>query len=223
MPERPTARPEVVQKHILEPAPEDEAASIEIPRGPNIHPPPEQKPLPDTLELRVLIVAPDDISTGDLSPDGATVMAYRSNVPAIAEFTFQHRDPGFAKRAHEWGGGFIVAGDNYGQGSSREHAALAPLQLGVRAVFLKGIHRIHRRNLINNGIVPVLIDEGLRGKAAIGQEWTLPGVRQELEEGSPTITIQLDGEEYQGRAVFTEHERQQLLAGGLLRYLKGKT
>jgi aconitate hydratase len=129
LPARPPARPAVVQGHILEPVPADEASSIEVPRGPNIKPPPEQKELPDTLELRVLIVAPDDISTGDLSPDGATVMAYRSNVPAIAEFTFQHRDPEFPRRAKEWGGGFIVAGDNYGQGSSRQHAALAPAQL----------------------------------------------------------------------------------------------
>src|SRR5919108_1118619 len=123
-PERPAARPEVVQKHILESAPAEEAATIEVPRGPNIKPPPEQKPLPDDLQLRVLIVAPDDISTGDLSPDGATVMAYRSNVPAIAEFTFQHRDKEFPRRAKEWGGGFIVAGHNYGPGSSREHAPL---------------------------------------------------------------------------------------------------
>src|SRR5213078_2513675 len=144
LPERPAARPEVVQKHILEPVPEEEAVSIQIPRGPNIFPPPEQKPLPNVLAGRVLIVAPDDISTGDLSPDGATVMAYRSNVPAIAEFTFQHRDPEFPRRAKEWGGGFIVAGDNYGQGSSREHAALAPAQLGVRAVIAKSFARIHR-------------------------------------------------------------------------------
>src|SRR5919198_687863 len=109
LPERPAARPEVVQKHILEPVPAEEASTIQIPRGPNIKPPPEQKALPDELRMRVLIVAPDDISTGDLSPDGATVMAYRSNVPAIAEFTFQHRDKEFPKRAHEWGGGFIVA------------------------------------------------------------------------------------------------------------------
>ena len=151
LPARPPARPAVVQGHILEPVPADEASSIEVPRGPNIKPPPEQKELPDTLELRVLIVAPDDISTGDLSPDGATVMAYRSNVPAIAEFTFQHRDPEFPRRAKEWGGGFIVAGDNYGQGSSREHAALAPAQLGVRAVIAKSFARIHRRNLIAQG------------------------------------------------------------------------
>src|SRR5438132_10165704 len=125
LPARPSARPAVVQAHILEPVPAEEAASIQIPRGPNIKPPPEQKPLPDELELRVLIVAPDDISTGDLSPDGATVMAYRSNVPAIAEFTFQHPDKEFPRRAREWGGGFIVAADNYGQASSRAHSSRA--------------------------------------------------------------------------------------------------
>src|SRR5207248_8893467 len=118
-----------------------------------------QKRLPDGRRVRVLIVATDDISTGDLSPDGATVMAYRSNVPAIAEFTFQHRDKEFPKRAHEWGGGFIVAGDNYGQGSSREHAALAPAQLGGRSVIAKSFARSHRRNLIAQGIVPLLFKE----------------------------------------------------------------
>ena len=115
-----------------------------------------------------------------------------------------------------------MGGDNYGQGSSREHAALAPLQLGVRAVFAKAFHRIHRRNLINNGIVPVLIDDQIHGKAAIGQDWRLPRLRQEIESGSPTITIQMDGEEYQGGATFTTHERQELLSGGLLKYLKAK-
>src|SRR5438552_17503046 len=155
LPERPQARPEVVQNHILEPVPAEEAASLQIPRGPNLQPPPEQKPLPDELKLRVLIVAPDDISTGELSPDGATVMAYRSNVPAIAEFTFQHRDPEFAWRAKEWGGGFIVAGHNYGQGSSREHAALAPAQPGVRAVIAKGFARTPRRSRTAQGIGPL--------------------------------------------------------------------
>src|SRR5207302_5563266 len=106
--------------------------------------------------------------------DGATVMAYRSNVPAIAEFTFQHRDKEFPKRAHEWGGGFIVAGDNYGQGSSREHAALAPAQLGVRAVIAKGFARVHRRNLIAQGIVPLLFqDPADYDKAELGQTWTV--------------------------------------------------
>src|SRR5438874_7865751 len=191
--ERPIARPEVVQKHILEPVPEDEARSIEIPRGPNIKPPPEPKELPDVLELRVLIVAPDDISTGDLSPDGATVMAYRSNVPAIAEFTFQHRDKEFPRRAKDWGGGFIVAGHNYGQGSSREHAALAPAQLGVRAVIAKSFARIHRRNLIAQGIVPLLFsDEADYEKAKLGQTWRVTGLHS-IADGADEIPCEIEG------------------------------
>ena len=221
LPERPPARPEVVQKHILEPAPEDEASSIEIPRGPNIFPPPEQKPLPDVLVGRVLIVAPDDISTGDLSPDGATVMAYRSNVPAIAEFTFQHRDKGFAKRAHEWGGGFIVAGDNYGQGSSREHAALAPAQLGVRAVIAKGFARIHRRNLIAQGIVPLLFkDESDYDKAELGQTWEIRNL-QAIAEGEDELQVEMDGAPaFTVTHDFLPREREIVVAGGLIRYLK---
>jgi aconitate hydratase len=219
--ERPPARPDVVQKHILEPAPEDEAASIEVPRGPNIFPPPEQKPLPDTLVGRVLIVAPDDISTGDLSPDGATVMAYRSNVPAIAEFTFQHRDPGFAKRAHEWGGGFIVAGDNYGQGSSREHAALAPAQLGVRAVIAKSFARIHRRNLIAQGIVPLLFKEPADyDKAELGQTWHIEHLHA-IAEGEDELEVQIEGgETFTVTHDFLPREREIVVAGGLIRYLR---
>ena len=221
LPARPPARPAVVQAHILEPAPADEAASIEIPRGPNIKPPPEPKDLPDELELRVLIKAPDDISTGDLSPDGATVMAYRSNVPAIAEFTFQHRDPEFPRRAKEWGGGFIVAGHNYGQGSSREHAALAPAQLGVRAVIAKSFARIHRRNLIAQGIVPLLFkDENDYDKAGLGQTWRVSGL-QEIAEGADGLQCEIEGaDEITLTHDLLPREREIVVAGGLIRYLK---
>jgi len=220
-PERPTARPEVVQKHILAPVPEDEAASIEVPLGPNIKPPPEQKSLPDMLVGRVLIVAPDDISTGDLSPDGATVMAYRSNVPAIAEFTFQHRDKNFAKRAHEWGGGFIVAGDNYGQGSSREHAALAPAQLGVRAVIAKSFARIHRRNLIAQGIVPLLFkDKADYERAELGQTWHIANLHA-IAEGEDELEVEIEGgDTFTVAHDFLPREREIVVAGGLIRYLK---
>jgi len=223
LPERPPARPEVVQKHILEPAPEEEAASIQIPRGPNIFPPPEQKPLPDVLVGRVLIVAPDDISTGDLSPDGATVMAYRSNVPAIAEFTFQHRDKGFAKRAHEWGGGFIVAGHNYGQGSSREHAALAPAQLGVRAVIAKSFARIHRRNLIAQGIVPLLFkNEADYERAELGQKWEIHDLHA-IAEGEDELQVEIEGDgTFTVTHDFLPREREIVVAGGLIRYLKAQ-
>src|ERR671925_1063473 len=218
--ERPAARPDVVQKHILEPVPAEEAAGIQIPRGPNIKPPPEQKALPDELQMRVLIVAPDDISTGDLSPDGATVMAYRSNVPAIAEFTFQPRDKEFPRRAHEWGGGFIVAGHNYGQGSSREHAALAPAQLGVRAVIAKSFARIHRRNLIAQGIVPLLFaDESDYDKAELGQTWRGSGLR-EIAEGEDELPTEIAGvAEITLTHDLLPREREIVVAGGLIRYL----
>jgi aconitate hydratase len=220
LPERPAARPEVVDRHILEPAPAEEAASIQIPRGPNIKPPPEQKELPDTLSMRVLIVAPDDISTGDLSPDGATVMAYRSNVPAIAEFTFQHRDRDFVRRAREWSGGFIVAGHNYGQGSSREHAALAPAQLGVRAVIAKSFARIHRRNLIAQGIVPLTFrDEADYDRAQIGQTWRISRL-QAIAEGEDEIPVETEsGEEFNLTHDLLPREREIVVAGGLIRYL----
>ena len=223
LPERPAARPDVVQKHILEPAPAEEAGTIEVPRGPNIKPPPEQKPLPDELELRVLIVAPDDISTGDLSPDGATVMAYRSNVPAIAEFTFQHRDKEFPRRAKEWGGGFILAGHNYGQGSSREHAALAPAQLGVRAVIAKSFARIHRRNLIAQGVIPFLFkDEADYDRAALGQTWRIAGLHG-IAEGDDELDAEIVSNG--GGTIVLTHdllprEREIVVAGGLIRYLR---
>jgi aconitate hydratase len=177
--------------------------------------------LPDELEFRVLIVAPDDISTGDLSPDGATVMAYRSNVPAIAEFTFQHRDKEFPRRAKEWGGGFIVAGHNYGQGSSREHAALAPVQLGVRAVIAKSFARIHRRNLIAQGIVPLLFkDESDYEQAELGQTWRMSGLVG-IAEGDDELDVAIDGI---GTIVVTHdflpREREIVVAGGLIRYLR---
>src|SRR5438094_2951967 len=223
IPERPKARPAVVQRHILEPVPAEEAASIQIPRGPNVKPPPEQKPLPDELRLRVLIVAPDDISTGDLSPDGATVMAYRSNVPAIAEFTFQHRDKEFPKRAHEWGGGFIVAGDNYGQGSSREPAALAPAQLGVRAVIAKSFARIHRRNLIAQGTVPLLFkEEADYDRAELGQKWEIRDLHA-ISEGEDELQVEIDGGgTFTVTHDFLPREREIVVAGGLIRYLKAQ-
>ena len=150
---------------------------------------------------------PDDITTGDLAPDGVVVMSYRSNIPAIAEFTFQHRDKEFRGRMQEWGSGFIVGGENYGQGSSREHAALAPLQLGVKAVFAKSFARIHRRNLVAQGILALTFnDDADYDRAEVGQCWTLPKVKEELEEGSDEITVEDRGR----RRV---HRRPRLRAG----------
>ena len=220
--EMPELKPYVDDRHIFSPAPEDEAGAIEIPRGPNIKTPPEHTPLEDELSARIATVQPDNISTGDLAPDGVIVMSYRSNIPAIAEFTFQHRDPEFRKRMQDWGSGFIVGGENYGQGSSREHAALAPLQLGVRAVFAKSFARIHRRNLVAQGILALTFaHESDYDRAEVGQTWTLPRVRQELEEGSDeiTVTIEESGDEFALTHDFAPREREILLAGGLLHFL----
>jgi aconitate hydratase len=208
---------------LIPPRPEGEREAIEIWRGPNIKPPPVPPDLPDSLEGRVLIVLGDHISTGSLSPDGVIVMGERSNIERIAEYTLQKEDPGFVSRAREWGGGFIVAGDNYGQGSSREHAALAPLQLGVRAVFAESFHRIHRKNLINVGILPLVIERGLREQATLGETWRLPRVRSELAAGAPEITLIRGEETLRVGARFAPTEREILLAGGLLRFLKEGT
>ncbi|CAN5327967.1 aconitate hydratase [soil metagenome] len=213
-------KPMIEDAMLILPLPPEAAAKVTILRGRNISPPPVPPDLADSLEGRVLIVLGDDISTGSMSPDGVLVMQERSNIPAISEYCFRKEDPGFVGRAKEWGGGFIVAGDNYGQGSSREHAALAPLQLGVRAVFAKAFHRIHRRNLINNGIVPVLIGDDLYAKAVVGGTWRLPRIRRDIAEAEWTLTVEVDGQRFEGRHSFTALERQLLLEGGLLRYLK---
>jgi aconitate hydratase len=219
----PELRPYVDDVHIFAPADESEAERIEIPRGPNIKRPPKHTPLGETLEARVATVQPDDISTGDLAPDGVEVMAYRSNIPAIAEFTLRHRDPEFRERLREWGSGLIVAGHNYGQGSSREHAALAPLQLGVKAVIAKSFARIHRRNLISQGIIALTFgDEADYDRAEVGQTWSFPELRRELVDGAESIAVQIEdsGEQLILLHDLSEHEREILLAGGLLSYLR---
>jgi aconitate hydratase len=221
--EMPELKPYVDDRHIFPPAPEDEAEQVEVPRGPNIKTPPEHAPLEPELKARIATVQPDDISTGDLAPDGVIVMSYRSNIPAIAEFTFQHRDPEFRKRMQEWGSGFIVGGHNYGQGSSREHAALAPLQLGVRAVFAKSFARIHRRNLVAQGILALTFaDESDYDRAAVGETWVLPRVRDELADSGREITVRIEdsGDEFAVTHDFAAKEREILLHGGLLSYLK---
>ncbi|MEA2377665.1 MAG: aconitate hydratase [Thermoleophilaceae bacterium] len=221
--EMPELKPYADDRHIFPPAPADEADKIEIPRGPNIKAPPEHEPLEERLSARIATVQPDNISTGDLAPDGVIVMSYRSNIPAIAEFTLQHRDPEFRKRMKEWGSGFIVGGHNYGQGSSREHAALAPLQLGVRAVFAKSFARIHRRNLVAQGILALtFVDETDYDRAEVGQTWTLANVRQELADGADEITVRIEEspDELTLTHDFAAKEREILLHGGLLHYLK---
>jgi len=221
----PELKPYIDDVHIFPPADPQEADSIEIPRGPNIKTPPEHTPIEDSITARIATVQPDNISTGDLAPDGVEVMSYRSNIPAIAEYTFLHRDPEFRTRLKEWGEGFIVAGHNYGQGSSREHAALAPLQLGVKAVFAKSFARIHRRNLVAQGILALTFrDESDYDRADVEACWSLPRIREELEQGAEEITVRDEdrGGEFKVTHDFAPTEREMLLLGGLLNYLKEK-
>jgi aconitate hydratase len=216
---RPVSNPRADDDQILQPAAPEDAARIEIPRGPNIQPPPGQHPLPEALSGRVLIVVGDDISTGDLSPDGAAVMAFRSNIVAMSKFVFRRIDPKFASRARDWQGGFIVGGHNYGQGSSREHAALAPKQLGVRAVFARSYARIHRRNLIAQGIPPLTLPgEAEYALARQGDLWELPDLRAALAEGRDRVLVRVaeTGETFTVEANFSPREREVLVAGGML-------
>ncbi|HHD16372.1 MAG TPA: aconitate hydratase [Euryarchaeota archaeon] len=140
---------------FIYPLPPDEAAKVEILRGPNIKPLPEFNPLPSSVDGEVLIKVGDNITTDHIMPAGAKILPLRSNIPAISEYVFSQVDEGFPGRAKEKNGGFIIGGENYGQGSSREHAALAPKYLGVKAVIVKSFARIHRANLVNFGILPL--------------------------------------------------------------------
>jgi aconitate hydratase len=171
----------------------------------------------------VTIVVGDDVSTGDLAPDGVEVMSFRSNVPEIARFTFRRFDPEYSKKAKEMAPGFIVGGHNYGQGSSREHAALAPLHLGVRAVIAKSFARIHRRNLISQGILPLqFTDQSDYEKFEQGNKWELPDLRKRLENGEEEVPLRGRDEEVTLLAEFSPRERSILLAGGILRQLREK-
>src|SRR5215211_2935152 len=214
------ANPEVDDRQILAPVPEEEASGIEIVRGPNIKPPPEAPELPDSLEGTVTIVVEDDISTGDLAPDGVEVMSFRSNVPEISRFTFRRFDPEYHKKAREMAPGFIVGGHNYGQGSSREHAALAPLHLGIRAVIAKSFARIHRRNLISQGILPLRFeDESDYERTKQGDVWKIEAVRETVEAGETGLLAKrVSGEEIELEARLLPRERGILLAGGTLKY-----
>lgn len=220
--EAPVYDPSVDDRNIIPPASVEDAADIRVIKGPNIQPPPPQVPLPAALDGEVLIALGDNVSTGDLSPDGAVVMALRSNVNAIAEFTFRRFDKDFPKRAREKKGGFIVAGENYGQGSSREHAALAPKALGVKAVVAKSFARIHRRNLIAQGIPPLaFMDPAHHGLVKQGDRWVIDGLRKAIEDRVEVVTATTSaGSEIPLRASFQPSERRTLLHGGLLAEIK---
>ena len=211
----PPANPEIDDRQIV--LPPGDGRSVELEKGRNIVPPPPVPPLPDEIAGRVLIKVPDDVSTGDMAPDGALGVAIWSNIPACARYMFRRFDPEFPARAETWGGGIVVAGHNYGQGSSREQAAFAALYLGVRAVVAKSFARIHRTNLIAQGILPLtFVDETDYERVEQGDEWRIPGVRAAVESGG----VALDGP-VRLELVLSGREREIMLAGGLIAYARG--
>ena len=219
---RPAAPPDPsIGRRLITVGPADRATTV-IEQGDNIVEPPVPPPAPDDLDARVLIVVGDDISTGDMAPDGAIGMAVWSNIAECARFMFRRLDPGFHDRARSWGGGLIVGGDNYGQGSSREHAALAPLYLGVRAVVAAGYARIHRRNLINVGILPlVFADRSDHDAASVGQRWHIPGIAGALAGTTDTLIADVDGVgPIEVRLAASQADRRILRAGGLLAQIR---
>ena len=204
-------------------APSDDPDSVEVVRGPNIKPFPKAKAPAETIEGKVLIKLGDNITTDHIMPSNAKLLPYRSNVPYLSEFCLTPCDPDFPKRAQESGGGFIVAGQNYGQGSSREHAALAPLYLGVKGVIAIGFARIHRANLINNGILPLCLeDEADYAALSLGDDIVIANVHEQIAAAArgEGVVLKCGEREIKVRMTITPRQRDILLAGGLLNYTR---
>ena len=204
---------------VIEPAAEGpEADAVEILKGPNIKECPLGEPLGDELDAEAILKVGDNITTDHIMPAGSKILPYRSNIPHLSQFCFEVVDETFPERAKAAGRSFIIGGENYGQGSSREHAALVPLYLGVRAVITKSFARIHVANLINAGILPLTFEDPADyDRISQGDELKLTGIREGLESGVFLLT---DGEQQiRLKGEFTERQKGMLLAGGLLRYV----
>jgi len=214
---------------FIEPLPEEEAKKVEIYRGPNIKPLPEFDELPESLEGEVSLIVGDNITTDHIMPAGAKILPLRSNIYAISEYVYHYVDPDFVKRAKEirdqkGKANIIVGGENYGQGSSREHAALAPRFLGVRAVLAKSFARIHHANLVNFGIVPLEFkNKEDYNKFSLGDEILIPELESRLKEGKEIVVINKTiGEEVLCTYNLTPKQISVLLKGGLLNWIKSK-
>lgn len=204
--------------------PEKDGHKTEVIKGPNIKSLPEFGPLPDAFEAPVILIVGDNISTDDISPAGAVVLPYRSNIPKISEFTYYKLDETFLKRAlkHQKTGSIIVAGKNYGQGSSREHAAIAPRFLGVRAVVAKSYARIHRKNLINFGVIPLTFkDPKDYDKISLGDELDLKAIHDGLNSKEPFhLFNKTKNQTYLVDHEFSPIELESLMAGSLIEVIK---
>ena len=206
---------------VLMPASPEEAKSVEVVRGPNIRPMPLGEPLKDEISAPLTLKVGDNITTDHIMPAGAKILPYRSNVPKLSEFCFTVCDETFPQRAKAAGRSIIVGGANYGQGSSREHAALVPMYLGVRAVVAKSFARIHAANLINYGILPLtFVNADDYDRLTQGDDVTISGIFAGLESGKFTLTDKTTGETFALACELSPRQREILRDGGLLAYTK---
>ena len=208
---------------VVPPADEADMDSVEVLRGPNIKPFPQTSPLDDSIDCQVSLKVGDNITTDHIMPAGAKILPLRSNIPAISQHCFTVCDEDFPRRAKNMGKSIIVGGSNYGQGSSREHAALAPLYLGIKAVLVKSFARIHRANLINAGILPLtFVNEADYEKINQGDEIVLADVRADVEADMSKLTVvnKTTGAEIPVLCELTGRTKDIILAGGLLDYTR---
>lgn len=214
--------PIVNREMFMPPLPAEAASQVALEKGPNIASLPLFEPLPDTIEVPVLLKVPDDVSTDEIMPAGVRVLPFRSNIPKIAEFSFDVIDPTYAARAKQVNGHVVVGGANYGQGSSREHAALGPRFLGLRAVLAKGFARIHAQNLINFGVLPLtFIDPVDYDDIQSGDVMRVNGIRRTLAQGGElTVENTTRGREFKVRHFMSTRQVQHVLRGGLINWMK---
>ncbi len=213
----------IINREMFEPPlPRETALTVSLEKGPNIASLPTFEPLSDLMEVPVLLKVGDDVSTDDIMPAGTRVLPFRSNIPKIAEFSFDMIDPTYATRAKQVKGHIVVGGSNYGQGSSREHAALGPQFLGLRAVLAKGFARIHSSNLINFGVLPLtFVDPADYDGIQAGDVLRLAGVRRALAEGGELVVENVTRQrKLQVRHFMSSRQVQLLLRGGLINWMK---
>lgn len=214
----------IVNDNMIEaPASADEADSVEVLRGPNIKPFPKTEPLPEEITAKAVLKVGDNITTDHIMPAGAKILPYRSNIPHLSQYCFAVCDESFPERIKAEGKGIIIGGSNYGQGSSREHAALVPLYLGVKAVVTKSFARIHVANLVNAGILPFTFkNEEDYDKINQMDELALPNIKDCIENNKPvTLKNLTSGEEYELDAShLSDRQRAMLVCGGLLDYTR---
>jgi aconitate hydratase len=219
--------PQVVEpeKYIVDTSsivfPSRKNRKVEVIRGPNIKPFPQLERLPATLEARVALVVEDNISTDSIMPAGSKVLPLRSNIDAISEYVFYQIDPEFHHRCRQFGNAVVIGGENYGQGSSREHAALAPRYLGVRAKIVKSFARIHKANLCNFGILPLTFKNPADCQAfGQGDRIVFKNIDALLKRGAEEIPVQIGAREIVTLLEVSDRQRQHLLAGGILNFVK---